>query len=49
MKIKDLLKEKEVTEDDARRGEDAIQKVTNTHIEAVDQALAVKEKDLMAV
>ena len=47
--IKDLLKEKEVTEDDARRGEDAIQKVTNTHIEAVDQALAAKEKDLMAV
>ena len=47
--IKDLLKEKEVTEDDARRGEDAIQKVTNTHIEAVDLALAAKEKDLMAV
>ncbi|HBD22824.1 MAG TPA: ribosome recycling factor [Oceanospirillaceae bacterium] len=47
--IKDLLKEKEVTEDDARRGEDAIQKVTNIHIEAVDQALAEKEKDLMAV
>lgn len=47
--IKELLKEKEVTEDDARRGEDTIQKVTDKHIESVDQALAAKEKDLMEV
>lgn len=47
--IKELLKEKEITEDDARRGEDTIQKVTDKHIESVDQALAAKEKDLMEV
>lgn len=47
--IKELLKEKEITEDDARRGEDTIQKVTDKHIESVDQTLAAKEKDLMEV
>ena len=47
--IKELLTEKEITEDDARRGEDTIQKVTDKHIESVDQTLAAKEKDLMEV
>lgn len=47
--IKDLLKEKAVTEDDARRGEDAIQKVTDKHIASVDQTLVAKEKDLLEV
>ncbi len=47
--IKELMKEKEISEDDARRGEDTIQKVTDQHIESVDQALAAKEKDLMEV
>lgn len=47
--IKDLLKEKELTEDDARRGEDEIQKVTDKYIAEVEQLLAVKEKDLMEI
>ncbi len=47
--IKELLKDKDISEDDARRGEEAIQKVTDKHVELVDQTLAVKEKDLMEV
>ncbi|MGB1189204.1 MAG: ribosome recycling factor [Pseudomonadales bacterium] len=47
--IKDFLKEKEISEDEARRGEELIQKVTDEMIKAVDQALSRKENDLMAL
>jgi ribosome recycling factor len=47
--IKELLKDKDISEDDARRGEDGVQKVTDKHIELIDQVLAKKEKDLMEV
>jgi len=47
--IKDLLKEKEISEDEQRGGEDQIQKLTDKFIAQVDQLLADKEKDLMQV
>jgi ribosome recycling factor len=47
--IKDLLKEKEITEDDARRGEDQVQKETDKHVAEIDKLLAQKEKDLMEI
>lgn len=47
--IKDLLKEKEISEDDARRGEDLSQKATDKHVAEVDSLLAQKEKDLMEI
>jgi ribosome recycling factor len=47
--IKDLLKEKEITEDEERRAQDDIQKITDAHIAKVDSALADKEKDLMEI
>lgn len=47
--IKDLLKEKDVSEDDARRGEEAIQKLTDKYIANVDKALEAKEKEMMEV
>ncbi|WP_079254119.1 ribosome-recycling factor, partial [Endozoicomonas arenosclerae] len=47
--IKELEKEKEISEDDERRAQDGIQKVTDRYIAAVDSALASKEKDLMEV
>jgi ribosome recycling factor len=47
--IKELLKEKEITEDEARRGEDEIQKITDKFIAQVDADLAKKEKDLMEI
>ena len=47
--IKELLKEKEISEDDSRRGEESIQKLTDTYVKQVDDMLVVKEKDLMQV
>ncbi|MRI34956.1 ribosome recycling factor [Endozoicomonas sp. OPT23] len=47
--VKELEKEKEISEDDERRAQDDIQKVTDSFIAKVDASLAVKEKDLMAV
>lgn len=47
--FKNLLKDKAIPEDDARRGEDDIQKLTDKYIAEIDKALAVKEQDLMAV
>jgi ribosome recycling factor len=45
--IKTLLKEKDITEDDERRAQDDIQKVTDKYIAQVDKLLEEKEKDLM--
>ena len=47
--LKTLLKEKEISEDDERRGQDDIQKLTDKHIEEIDQILEVKEKELMEI
>ena len=47
--IKDLLKDKEISEDEERRGQDQIQKITDQSIAEVDSVLAGKEKDLMQV
>ena len=47
--IKELLKEKEITEDDERKGEDDIQKLTDRYIAEVEKMLKAKEEDLMAV
>lgn len=47
--LKEALKEKLVTEDELRTGEDRIQKVTDQHIKNVDKHLDVKEKDLMSM
>ena len=48
-KFKDLLKDKAITEDDERRGQETIQKLTDKFIQDVDKLLATKEADLMAV
>ena len=47
--LKDLVKEKEATEDDERRGHDRIQKLTDRFVAEVDSLLAAKEADLMEV
>jgi ribosome recycling factor len=47
--LKELLKEKKVAEDDERRGQDEIQKLTDRHILEIDKMLQVKEVELMAV
>ena len=47
--FKSLLKDKEITEDDQRQGEDEIQKLTDKYIAEIDKALTAKEQDLMQV
>ena len=47
--LKELLKQKAVSEDDERRAQEDIQKLTDRYISEIDKALAAKEADLMAV
>ncbi len=47
--LKDLLKEKKIAEDDERRGQDEIQKLTDRHIAEIDKLLQAKETELMAI
>jgi len=47
--VKDLLKDKAITEDDERRSEDEIQKLTDKGIKDVDEVVKAKEQELMSV
>ena len=47
--LKDLLKDKEITEDDEKRAIDAIQKLTDDYVAQIETLLQQKETDLMAV
>ena len=47
--FKDLLKEKEISEDEERKAEENIQKVTDSFVAKIDQVLADKEAELMEV
>ena len=46
---KDLLKEKEISEDEERRAEQSIQKLTDSYIEKVDAKFDEKEADLLTI
>ena len=47
--LKDLVKDKEIGEDDERRGQDEVQKITDKFVAKIDAALADKEKDLLEI
>ena len=47
--IRDLVKAKEISEDDERRAQDEIQKLTDRTIAEIDKLLAVKEQEVMTV
>jgi ribosome recycling factor len=47
--VKELLKDKAITEDEERRSEDEIQKLTDAAIKDVDEVVKAKETELMAV
>lgn len=47
--IKELLKEKMISEDEERRAQDAVQKLTDKYIVDIDKHAEAKEKDLMEV
>jgi ribosome recycling factor len=45
--LKNLVKEKLITEDDEHRGQEVIQNLTDQHVKEIDQRVEQKEKDLM--
>lgn len=47
--LKALVKEKLISEDDERRGEEIVQKLTDQHVKDIDELLQKKETDLMSV
>ena len=47
--LKELLKTKEISEDDERRGEEEIQKLTDRYIAEIEKILQAKEAELMAI
>jgi ribosome recycling factor len=46
---KELLKEKQITEDEEHRAEDDIQKLTDKAVKDVDVVVKAKEEELMAI
>jgi len=48
-KVKDLLKDKQISEDDERRADDEIQKLTDRFVKEVDAVAKAKEEELMAI
>ena len=47
--LKDMLKEKLVSQDDEKRAHDEVQKLTDKYVGEIDSTLAEKEKDLLHV
>lgn len=47
--LKDFLKDKELTEDDVRKGESMIQELTDRFVSKVDELVSTKERELMEI
>lgn len=47
--FRELLKEKEISEDESRKAEDNIQKITDQHIASIDKSLSDKENSLLEI
>ncbi len=45
--LKELLKDKEISEDDDHRAEQDVQQLTDSHVKQVDEVVAVKEQELL--
>jgi ribosome recycling factor len=48
-KIKNLLKDKEITEDESKKAQDEIQKITDSYVIKADETLKTKEKEILTV
>ena len=47
--LKDLLKEKEISEDEEHRGQEEIQRATDAHVKKVEESFAAKEQEVLSV
>jgi len=48
-KIKKLEKDKEISEDESKKGQEQVQKITDEHISKIDEAFKIKEADILKV
>jgi ribosome recycling factor len=48
-KVKKLEKNKDISEDDSKRGQDEVQKITDAHVAEIDNVLSAKEADILKV
>ncbi|NCB10534.1 MAG: ribosome recycling factor, partial [Erysipelotrichia bacterium] len=48
-KIKNLLKDKLITEDDSKKAQDEVQKITDGFVSKADETLKTKEKEILTV
>lgn len=48
-KIKNLLKDKLITEDDSKKAQDEVQKITDGFVAKADETLKTKEKEILTV
>ena len=47
--LKDILKKKEISEDEEKKNEKDIQNLTDTHIKLIDEKVSLKEKEIMTI
>ena len=47
--LKELVKDKEISEDEERRGQDRVQKLTDRFVSRVEEMLSAKESDLLEI
>ena len=47
--VKEALKEKMISQDEEKKAQEEIQKLTDKHVAEIDQVLATKEKEIMQV
>ncbi len=47
--LKNLLKEKKISEDDEKKNEKIIQKITNDNIQNIEERITAKEKEIMTI
>lgn len=47
--LKDLVKEKEISDDEEKRGEAEVQKITDQHVARIEEIMAAKEKEILSV
>jgi len=48
-KVKKLEKDKDISEDDSKRGQDEVQKITDKHVAQIEETLSAKEADILKV
>ena len=44
-----LFKNKEITEDDSRKGQDEIQKITDDYVSQIEEIVSIKEKEILEI